>query len=103
MSRKHRNSYRPPQQDQLPPQQAQIPHDQAQAQAMIAQQVAQISGGIYMRAAAKRLMDMDVHGATTEGFEELARDSHRAAKSYFAGLGLVQFKEEADTTVRVDR
>ncbi len=77
----------------FPPQGQQQPSPD-QARAMIGQQIAQVAMGIYSRAAAGMLMNLDVPRPTVEQFEELARSSHTAAKAYFSGLGIAEFDDE---------
>jgi hypothetical protein len=73
----------------------QIGQREAQAKAMIAQQVGQLTREIFVRAAALR---MQHPGAPAPDFEELARQSHAAAKAYFQGLGVAQFDQKEQPT-----
>lgn len=76
-------------------QQAQEQTQQAQARAGILQAVQQLSLQIYVQLATEHLGTRD--GSLQESdhkqrLQQLARESHLAAKAYFEGLGMVSFE-----------
>lgn len=63
------------------------------AEAMLAQQLAQLSSSIYARAAGDRLRHPGPHIPAAD-WQQLAKRSHEAAKAYFVALGIAEFQED---------
>lgn len=66
---------------------------EAQLQALIGQQLAQISTNIFCRVAAEK---MAMPGPPSVDYRSLARLCHRAAKHYLEGLSITKFNDEDD-------
>lgn len=68
---------------------------QQQQQAAIQQAVQQLSIGIYTQSAAQYVSNHDLDQVLEpRRMELLARDSQRAARAYFEGLGIAKFEDK---------